>query len=28
LWRPRFLITVIYANNQISRVKPVKPGQT
>jgi hypothetical protein len=25
LWRPRFLITVINANDRISRVKPVKP---
>jgi hypothetical protein len=25
VWRPRFLITVINANDRISRVKPVKP---
>jgi hypothetical protein len=25
LWRPRFLIAVINANDRISRVKPVKP---
>jgi hypothetical protein len=24
VWRPRFLITVINANDRISRVKPVK----
>jgi hypothetical protein len=28
LWRPRFLITVINANDRISRVKPVKPRST
>jgi hypothetical protein len=28
LWRPRFLINVINANDQISRVKPADPGQT
>jgi hypothetical protein len=25
LWRPRFLITVVNANDRISRVKPAKP---
>jgi hypothetical protein len=25
VWRPRFLITVINANDRINRVKPVKP---
>jgi hypothetical protein len=28
LWRPRFLINVISANDRVSRVKPADPGQT
>jgi hypothetical protein len=28
VWRPRFLITIINANDRISRVKPADPGQT
>jgi hypothetical protein len=28
LWRPRFLINVISANNRFSRVKPAGNGQT
>jgi hypothetical protein len=28
LWRPRFLIGVINANDRISRVKPADVGQT
>jgi hypothetical protein len=28
LWRPRFLIGVINANDRISRVKPADTGQT
>jgi hypothetical protein len=28
VWRPRFLIGVINANDRISRVKPAHTGQT